>query len=124
MLLGTILSWIRVRGAKSNSYDVPLAFLWDYQSGADGGIKVGLVLLALAIFVGVFAILPGKVTARRVLGGVIIGVALLYTLQLARALSAVDSAPSLLSALGFGVLVTVAAGVLVVIDNSEPPPAR
>ncbi|MGH9226188.1 MAG: hypothetical protein ACRD2W_20925, partial [Acidimicrobiales bacterium] len=121
VLLATILSWIRVEGAKSNAFDVPLAFLWDYEAGSDGGLKVGLLLLAVAIFVGVFSILPGQVAARRALGGVAVAVALLYTIQLQRLLSAAgDAAPSLLSALGFGVLVTVAAGVGIVIDRTEP----
>jgi len=125
VLLGTILSWIRIEGARSNAYDVPLAFLWDYKAGSDGGLKVGLLLLALAIFVGVFSVLPGQVAARRALGGVAIGVAVLYTIQLQRLLSAAgDAAPSLLSALGFGVLVTVASGVGIVIDRSEPDPLR
>ena len=123
VLVGTILSWIRVSGTKSNAYDVPIAFLWNYKSGSDGGIKVGLLLLALAIFVAVFAVLPGKVQARRALGGVATAIALIYTLQLQRALSAAgDGAPSLRSAIGFGVLLTIGAGIAIAIDASEPGP--
>ncbi|MEW6154292.1 MAG: hypothetical protein AB1673_09940, partial [Actinomycetota bacterium] len=120
VLLGTLMAWIRVVGARSNAFDVPVNFLWDYRA-AEGGLKVGLVLLALAVGAAVLTVLGGKVAVRRVLGGTVVAVAVLYTVQLQRALSAAgEGAPSLTSAIGFGVLLALGGGVAIAVDRSEP----
>jgi hypothetical protein len=122
VLIGSVLSWIRIAGAKGSAFKVPIKFLVDYKTESGSGIKVGLLLLAIAIVAGVFCILPGQVTIRRVLGGVAIAIALLYTLQLQRALSAAGKgAPSLFSALGFGVIIVLLGAIALVVDASEPP---
>jgi hypothetical protein len=122
VLIGSVLSWIRIAGAKGSAFKVPLKFLVDYKTESGSGPKVGLLLLAIAIVAGVFCILPGQVKVRRILGGVAIVIALLYAIQLQRALSAAGSgAPSLFSALGYGVIVALLGGVALVVDGSEPP---
>lgn len=120
VLLGTFFAWITIDGADGNAYDVPLEFLWDYQSASGGGLKLGLVLLALAGAVGALCFLPGKVKPRRIVGGVVIGLTLLYAVQLQRALSSAgDAAPGLISALGFGVLLTLVGAGAIVYDTED-----
>ena len=120
VLLGTFFAWITIDEADGNAYDVPLEFLWNHDSASGGGLKVGLILLALCGAVGALCFLPGKVKVRRILGGVVLGVTLLYIVQLQRALSAAgDGAPGLISALGFGVLLTIVGAGAILYDREE-----
>ncbi len=120
VLLGTFFAWITIDDADGNAYDVPREFLWNHQSASGGGLKVGLILLALAGAVGALCFLPGKVKPRRIIGGVVIAITLIYVVQLQRALSdAGDAAPGLLSALGFGVLLTLLGAAAIVYDRED-----
>ncbi len=79
------------------------------------------VLLAVAAAAGVFCVLPGKVNVRRVLGGVVAAVAVLYVIQLQRVLSGVgEGAPSITSVIGFGVPIVLAGGIALAVDKTEP----
>ncbi|HEX6597208.1 MAG TPA: hypothetical protein VF045_09745 [Acidimicrobiales bacterium] len=120
VLLGTFFAWITIDDADGNAYDVPLEFLWNHESASGGGLKVGLLLLALAGAVGALCFLPGKVKLRRIIGVAIIAITLVYVVQLQRALSdAGDAAPGLVSALGFGVLLTLVGAAAIVYDPAE-----
>jgi hypothetical protein len=120
VLLGTFFAWITIDDADGNAYDVPLEFLWNHESASGGGLKVGLLLLALAGAVGALCFLPGKVKARRIIGVAIIAITVVYGVQLQRALSdAGDAAPGLVSALGFGVLLTLIGAAAIVYDSEE-----
>lgn len=120
VLLGTFFAWITIARADGNAYDVPLEFLWNHRSASGGGLKVGLLLLALAGAVGALCFLPEKVKIRRILGGAVLALTLIYIVQLQRALSAAgDGAPGLISALGFGVLLTLLGGAAIVYDPEE-----
>ena len=120
VLLGTFFAWITIGDADGNAYDVPLAFLVNHRSASGDGLKLGLVMLALAGAVAALCFLPGKVRARRILGGAVLAVTLVYAVQLQRALSeAGDGAPGLISALGFGVLLTLVGGAAIVYDPED-----
>ena len=120
LLLGTFFAWITIDSADGNAYDVPLEFLWNHDNASGGGLNVGLLLLALAGAVGALCFLPGRVKVRRILGGVALGITLLYIVQLQRALSAAgDGTPGLISALGFGVLLTLIGGGAIVYDRED-----
>lgn len=120
IVLGSLISWIRMSGFNGNAFRVPLSFLFDYQT-TGGGIKVGLLLMAIVAAAGVFCVLPGKVTVRRALGGVVAFITLLYVFQLNRVLSAAgDDAPGLLSVVGFGVPIVLAGAIALAVDRTEP----
>lgn len=120
IVLGSLISWIRMSGFNGNAFRVPLSFLFDYQT-TGGGIKVGLLLMAIVAAAGVFCVLPGKVTVRRALGGVVAFITVLYVFQLNRVLSAAgDDAPGLLSVVGFGVPIVLAGAIALAVDRTEP----
>lgn len=120
VLIGTLLPWISITGFSGNAFRVPMKFLIDYKTQGSG-LKVGLLLVAAAVVAGVFCVLPGRVALRRAMGGVVIVIAVVYSIQLQRVLSSGgDAAPSLTSAIGFGVLVAIGGGVALIIDKSEP----
>lgn len=121
VLIGSLLDWISIPGFSGNAFRVPMQFLIDYKT-TGGGLKVGLLLVAAAVVAGVFCVLPGRVKVRRILGGVVIFIALVYCFQLHRVLSSGGSAaPSLFSAIGkLGLLFTIAGGVALIVDTSEP----
>jgi hypothetical protein len=120
VLVGSLLPWISITGFSGNAFRVPMKFLIDYKT-TGGGLKVGLLLVAAAVVAGVFCVLPGRVLLRRIMGGVAILIAVIYVIQLQRVLSSGGkAAPSLTSAVGFGVLVVIAGGVALIVDQSEP----
>jgi hypothetical protein len=120
IVLGSLISWIRMSGFNGNAFRVPLSFLFDYQT-TGGGIKVGLLLMAIAAAAGVFCVLPGKVNVRRILGGLVALISVLYVFQLNRVLSAAgDDAPGLFSVVGFGVPIVLAGAVALTVDRTEP----
>ncbi len=121
VLVGALLPWISITGFSGNAFRVPMKFLIDYKTQGSG-LKVGLLLVAAAVVAGVFSLFPGRVLLRRVMGGVIILIAVVYAIQLQRVLSAGgDAAPSLFSAIGkLGLLFTIAGGVALVIDTTAP----
>lgn len=120
VLFGSLLPWISLKGFSGNAFRVPIKFLVDYKTSG-GGFKLGLLLVAAAVVAGVFFVLPGQVRLRRIMGVVVILIAVLYTIQLQRALSAFPDAPSLFSGIGkFGLLFTIVGGVGLIIDKSEP----
>ena len=112
VLLSSILPWFRGGGTSTNAFDVQLQFLFDYKTTSTGGLKVGWLLLALAIAI-VVAVVKNADT-RIVMGAGIgaIAVAALFGIQLQRFVSKVPGA-SLTDAIGFGVLLAAAGGALV-----------
>lgn len=122
VLLGSLLSWFHVREFSGNAFRVPLSFLVDYKT-TGGSLKLGLLLVAAAVVAGVFCVLPGRVNVRRIMGGVVILVAVVYVIELQRRLSWIgDPRPSLFAAVRIGVPIVIAGGIAILIDKTEPPP--
>jgi hypothetical protein len=111
LVVSSLLPWLR-GGASGNAFDVPIKFLLDYKISSNNGLKVGWLLIACAIVI-VIAVVKNA-DERIVRGGGIaaIAVAVLYTIQLQRLVSAAPGA-SLTDVIGFGVLLAAAGGVLV-----------
>jgi hypothetical protein len=112
--LASILPWLR-GGGSSNSYKVSIQFLFDYKTTSNGGIKVGWLLMALAIAIVAVIAKNGDQRVARGAGIAAIVVAVLFVIQLQRLVSAVKDSgakTSLTDVLGFGVLPAIAGGIL------------
>jgi len=109
--VSALLPW--ARGASStNSFDLPAAFLVDYKTTSTGGIKVGWLLVAIAVAI-VFVIVRGAHNrVERGLGIAAMAVPALYLVQLQRYVSAARGV-SITDLVGIGVVGTIAGGVLV-----------
>ena len=117
--IGSLLDWLSFTGLSASSFDVKANFLLSptaTPSGPDLGL---LVVGAAAAFVVVTLVGIGAPVARWV-GVVVIGIGVLFTVQLQRYLGEfpAEGRPSLLGSLGVGVYVTVVGGALMLV-----PPA-
>jgi len=112
LVLSSVLPWLR-GGASGNAFDVPIKFLFDYKSG-NGGIKVGWLLIACSIVIVVAVIKDADERIARGAGIAAVAIAGLYAIQLQRLVSAAPGA-SLTDLIGFGVLLTAAGGILVIV---------
>jgi hypothetical protein len=109
--LAGLLPWLRGGGSSSNAFKVPVKSLFVLNSSSSGP-KIGWLLLVLAVIaVALVAFSPDDVV-RRVVGGASIVVAALFVIQIQRALMHLDSAPSVISTLGVGVLACVVGGAM------------
>jgi hypothetical protein len=108
--LASLLPWLRGGGASSNSFDVPVQFLFDYKTASDG-IKLGWLLLIVAAAIIVVVVKGADPRITRGAGIVAIAVAALYVVQLQRLVSSADGA-SLTDFVGVGVLVAAVGGLL------------
>ena len=109
--ISTILPWIR-GGGSTNAFDVPISFLFDYKTTSTGGLKTGLLLLAV-VGLAVAAVLKG-LDKRVQLGAGVAGIVIpaLFVLQLQRLVSAAGTS-SLTDLVGFGVFPAIAGGALI-----------
>lgn len=114
LVLGLLLPWAE---GGTGSFDVPVTLLWDLNAD-DMFIKVGMVLVAIAVL-GALVILTGKVNPlRRVLGGLGAAVGIAFIVQLYRFVSALDGGVGdVFDSVGVGVYVTVVAGVLMTLGK-------
>ena len=115
-VLGALLPWLSLPGASDNGFDVPVAFLLSYEDASDSGLGIGIVLVVLAVVVAGAAVRRLD-AVRRAAGGASALVAVVYVVQLQRLLGSLEDAgmtdvPSLTDAIGFGVLVALAGGLL------------
>lgn len=111
MLLSSLLPWFRSGGSKS-SYGIPIKFLFDYKLPTFSGPKIGWLLLAFGVAVVVAVV---KNADQRIVIGSGIGataVAVLYMIQLQRAVSATPGA-SFTDFIGLGAVLAAAGGLLV-----------
>jgi hypothetical protein len=125
--LSSILPWLR-GGGSSNSFKVPVQFLFDYKSTSNDGIKVGWLLVAFAVAIVVVIVRNANEKVARAVGVATVAVTVLYVVQLQRLVSAAGDAggvePSLTDFLGFGVLPAAAGGVLAAFASKLGAPKR
>jgi len=110
--LGGFLPWFRAGGFSQDGFDVPVKFLIDYKTTGSGGLKVGMVVLAVAVVGSVLAALPGLGGWQRVCGWACVLVGVLYVVQIQRLLNTASPAPSLADTIGIGALIAVAGGLV------------
>ncbi len=124
--LATFLPWVRAVGVSFDAMDLYARVLFD-PDAPPSGLRVGLLLLMLAAAAGALSIRPYSVSARRLVGAVIAGVALLFIVRLRRALDgqpADSDARGLLDVLGPGACLALAAGVSIVVGRVRDEGAR
>ena len=121
-LLGALLPWLSVQGAPddSNAFDIPAKFLFDYKTATNGGLKIGVLVLLVAAGAAVALLVKGaSPVIRRVCGGVLAAMPVLFILQVNRLESAAGGGGGLDP--GIGAFLTILAGVaLAVVPDAAP----
>ena len=112
LVVSSLLPWLR-GGLSGNAFDVPIKFLLDYKSAHDG-IKVGWLLILCSIVIVVAVVKDADERIARGAGIAAVAIAGLYAIQLQRLVSTAPGT-SLTDLIGFGVLLTAACGILVIV---------
>jgi hypothetical protein len=111
---GALLPWVKGGAASENAFGVPVQFLVDQETTADGGFSLGWLVLAAAITGCVILVRGGEERIRKAAGSAAAGVAVLYVVQVQRLVSSFggDAGVGVTDIVGFGVLVTLAGGLV------------
>jgi hypothetical protein len=112
--LSALLPWIRGGGQSVNSFDITAEALIDYKTTSTGGIKIGMLLLAIAAAIVVVVARGADRRVERGLGIAAVGVPALYLFQLQRAISDAQGV-SLMDVAGIGIFGAAAGGALVLL---------
>jgi hypothetical protein len=111
MVLAVFLPWISVGGSSTNALDVPLAAIWDPDTG-DGAVKLGFVVLLLGAIGAGLSFMPNTTRYRRLAGSIGLAVVLAFALQLVRSVDqAGGSFGDVVGALGIGVYLALAGAI-------------
>jgi hypothetical protein len=119
-LIAVVLPWLTPPGAggSSNAFDVPTAFLWDYE--ASGGLKLGVIVLAVAI-IGLIVsfVMPLDARIAGAMGVVALAIGLVFVIQVVRAIGEFDLSfgDAISDWVGFGAWMTVGGGVLMLVGG-------
>ena len=108
------LPWVDLLGRTANSFDIPMAFLFDPEgsAGGSGGINIGVVMVLLGVVGGLLTFVPITGALRRALGGLAIAVSGVYIAQWIRLASDAGGGATFTDFVGFGAYVGIAGGVL------------
>jgi hypothetical protein len=121
--LAVFLPWIDFGEFSSsvNALDVPLAFLFSWENGADGGLGLGLVLFLLAAAAFALRHLSGLEKRAKIPGALCVPLIVMFLVQMNALLGAFDGGdpeatietPSLFDIVGMGAwLALIGAGLL------------
>lgn len=117
MVLAVFLPWISVGGSSTNALDVPLAAIWDPNTG-DGAIKLGFVVLLLGAIGAGLSFMPNTTRYRRLAGSIGLAVVLAFALQLVRSVDQTGgSFGDVVGALGIGVYLALAGALALQISK-------
>ena len=119
----SFLPWIKTGRVSESSFKVQVAFLFDYKSSSPGGVKVGHLLLLLAVALFAASFVPALATPSRAIGGIAAVVATVFATQVQRLYSQIPGGPSLFSSLGIGVYLTVVVGIAAALVPRPKPAA-
>jgi hypothetical protein len=109
--ISAFLPWVSTGGvAEQTAFKVPVKFLVD-KAGQGGGLKLGWLLLLLAVAGIVLTSVQPQPMARRICGAVILAVGAIFVIQLQRALGGWEFL-SALGNIGLGVPVVFVGGAL------------
>lgn len=117
LALSTVLPWLSSPGISRNALDLPVALLWDIETG-DMPVKIGFALLALGGFGAVLSFLDRTAWLRRSLGvlGLVVGAA--FVVQVLRVLDqSGGSIGDLFEAIGVGVYLALAGAVAMIVSG-------
>ena len=119
----SFLPWIKTGRVSASSFKVKVAFLFDYKTSSPGGIKIGHLLLLLAVALFAASLVPALAAPSRAIGGLAAVIATVFATQVQRLYSQVPGAPGLFSALGIGVYLTVIVGIAAALLPRPKSPA-
>lgn len=110
--VGAIVDWMGRGDFTVSGFDVPVLFLFDYETDSEPGLAVGhlAVLLAVALLIAAFARQPARRTVALVAGIGLFAIGALFLLQLQRAVSSVDE--TIFDYLQAGPYIVLAASVM------------
>ncbi|MGZ8610581.1 MAG: hypothetical protein ACXWZU_14275 [Actinomycetota bacterium] len=113
VLVAVFLPWVADTFGGGNGFDVPLSFLWSLQNA--GGVKLGVLMLIVGGAAAALAFVPGTGPLRRILGLVVMAVAVVYGVQLFRLIDQLGGGVGdVFDTLGVATYVTLAGGGLLV----------
>jgi hypothetical protein len=117
MVLAVFLPWISVGGSSTNALDVPLAAIWDPNTG-DGAVKLGFVVLLLGAVGAGLSFMPNTTRYRRLAGSIALAVVLAFAVQLVRSVDQTGgSFGDVVGALGIGVYLALAGALALQISK-------
>ena len=115
-VVGAFIVWL---DPSRSAFDVPIPFLWGYQTTASDSISVGLLVVVLAAVAGGAAVVPSfgdSFQAARILGIALLAVAIAFNVQLAIAANEFDFV-SFGDIYGIGPFVTGAGGIVLLVNK-------
>jgi hypothetical protein len=116
--ISALLPWISQGQFSDNAMNLPISFLFDYQTTETGGVKIGWAVLALAALAVVLCVRPAvPAQARRAVGWGLVLLPTVYAAQLQRSIGTLQTG-SLFSFLGFGVYFALGGGLCVALGKS------
>lgn len=118
VLLSTALPWFDLGSDTENAFFPGAEFLWDYESTAQGGLSVGLLLVGFGGASLALSFARDLAVARRIAALLALAVAIVFAVQVNQGLEAAkDQAgafgvPDLSDVLGIGVVVAIVGAAL------------
>jgi hypothetical protein len=121
-IVGAALPWLQhLRGA--NAFDIPAAFLTGWKHLSDSGFSLGALVVVLAAVGMVVSLIGGGGIVRRILGFVVVVVAVAYVLQwqdyLSQGSRGLGTGLNVWDIVDYGVLVTFGGGLVMVFSPSR-----
>ncbi|MBI2169611.1 MAG: SH3 domain-containing protein [Actinobacteria bacterium] len=126
-ILSIVLPWLDFLGETENAFKPGAALLFDYESTAEGGFSVGVLVLLLGAATLALSFSPALHVLRRIAGAAAAVAALLFMIQVARILDSVGDfgpAPGLFETLGVGVYAALVGGALALFAPKPAARAR
>ena len=122
--VGAFLPWFSFPGSPSRGTpSIPLQFLVDIRTTATGPIDLVVPLLVAAAFGVAGTLLPNRARLRRIAGWSVVVLTSVFVGQLQRLLNDFGpGGPGLTDAAGFGVLATLAGGLLLALAPERTKP--
>lgn len=114
--ISAVIDWLSTDFPEVSGFDIAVQVLFDYQTNAEPGLSVGLVVLLLGLVGAGLAFLPPRgYVGSSILGGAIVAAAGLFTIQLFRSINdAGGDIGDLFDVIGFGPALAAVGGLLLV----------
>jgi hypothetical protein len=113
VMVGALLDW--TQGIALNSFKLPVAFLFDPNTTSRDP-RLGYLLVGVGLLGLLFSFVRGTALLRILLGGLALGVAMLYCGQIAHEISKTGSSGSFTDVVGAGPWVTGISGLVLLLS--------
>jgi hypothetical protein len=125
-ILGAVLPWVKTQGIRLDgvdAFELPVRILNGWDQAVKGGFELGWLIVILAGVGGLVSLISGGGIVRRVLGFVVLMIAIIYVLQTQDYINSADrglgTGFNVWDIVDYGVLVTFGGGVLMVFSPSR-----